>query len=263
MFSGFNVKVNEDTIAYDHFYESGKYILQSNRTAVQKNLREYICDRDSLDGSLMSSDWFPEINAVIFLSHSHVDEKLVVSFAGWLHELFGLRAFVDSMVWGYSNDLLKIIDDVYCLKTSGSYSYEKRNYSTSHVHMMLSMALTKMIDKCESVFFINTSNSVSVSEGIVKTNYTFSPWIYAEIETTRMIRHKKLYEYRNIPEIVNESIAHFDTKREDLRVRYDVSLDHLIELTDNDLLEWQKSGRKQICNIPMDKLYTIKKIWEK
>ena len=125
--------------------------------------------------------------------------------------------------------------------------------------MMLSMALTKMIDKCESVFFVNTSNSVSVSEGIVTTNYTFSPWIYAEIETTRMIRHKKLYEYRNIPKIANESITHFEAK-EDWRVRYDISLEHLFELTDSDLIAWQACGRKNVCDIPMDKLYAIKGI---
>lgn len=260
MFSGFNIKVDEKTIGYDLFYEAGRNVLQSNRTVVHENLQEYICNRDLLDGSLMAGDWFPEINADIFLSHSHADERFVVSFAGWLYELFGVRAFVDSMVWGYSDNLLKIIDDTYCLKSSGSYNYKKRNYSTSHVHMMLSMALTKMIDKCESVFFVNTSNSVSVSEGIVKANYTFSPWIYAEIETTRMIRHKKLSEYRDIPEIVNESITHFEARREDLRVRYDISLDHLVELTDSDLVTWQAYGRKNICDIPMDKLYAIKGI---
>ena len=98
MFSGFNVKVDDNTIGYDLFFESGKRVLQSNRTVVHENLQEYICNRDLLDGSLMASDWFPEINADIFLSHSHADERFVVSFAGWLYELFGVRAFVDSMV---------------------------------------------------------------------------------------------------------------------------------------------------------------------
>lgn len=262
MFSGFNVTIDENTIGYDYFYGAGKDVLQSNRAVIHENLREYICNRDLLDGSLMASDWFPEIEADIFLSHSHTDEKFVVSFAGWLYQLFGVRAFVDSMVWGYSNDLLKIIDDEYCLKSSGSYSYDKRNCSTSHVHMMLSMALTKMIDKCESVFFINTPNSVSVSKGIIKANYTLSPWIYSEIEMTRMIRHKKLSEYRNISEIVTESLTHFAESQENLRIRYDISLDHLVELTNNDLIMWQALGRKNVCDIPMDKLYAIKGIFE-
>lgn len=260
MFSGFNVTVDENTIGYDCFYEAGKAALQQNRAIACENLREYICNQDLLDGNLMSNDWFPAIKADIFLSHSHADENLVVSFAGWLYELFGLRAFVDSMVWGYSNDLLKIIDDEYCLKSSGSYSYEKRNYSTSHVHMMLSMALTKMIDKCESVFFVNTPNSVSVSEGIAKANYTLSPWIYSEIEITRMIRHKKLSEYRDIEKIVNESIIHFAERKDALSIRYDIPLDHLVELTDSDLITWQAYGRKNVCAIPMDKLYEMKGI---
>lgn len=260
MFSGFNITVDEQTIGYDFFYEAGKGVLQSNRAIIHRNLHEYICNQDLLDGDLMASDWFPEIDADVFLSHSHSDEKLVVSFAGWLYKVFGVRAFVDSMVWGYSNDLLKIIDDEYCLKSSGSYSYEKRNHSTSHVHMMLSMALAKMIDKCESVFFINTSNSVSVSEGIIKANYTLSPWIYSEIEMTRMLRHKKLSEYRNTSKIVTESIFHFEEEREALRIRYDIALDHLVELTDSDLITWQACCKKNVCDIPMDKLYAIKGI---
>lgn len=237
-------------------------MLQQNEAIIRENLQEYICDKDLLDGSLMSSDWFPETKADIFLSHSHADENLVVSFAGWLYKMFGLRAFIDSMVWEYSNDLLKIIDDEYCLKSSGSYSYEKRNYSTSHVHMMLSIALTKMIDKCESVFFVNTPNSIIVSENIVAANYTLSPWIYSEIEMTRMIRHKKLSEYRDIEKIMNESVIHFAERNETLKIRYDIPLDHLVELTDSDLVKWQAYGRKNVCAIPMDKLYEIKGILE-
>lgn len=96
------------------------------------------------------------------------------------------------MVWGYSKDLLEIIDDEYGLQTSGNYSYQRRNYLTSHVYMMLSIALTKMIDKCESIFFVNTPNLIVVSENIKAAKYTLSPWIYSELEMTRMIRHKKL-----------------------------------------------------------------------
>lgn len=57
------------------------------------------------------------------------------------------------------NDLLREIDEKYCRHSNGtSFDYDKRNYSTSHVHMMLSIALSRMIDKCESVFFLNSEN---------------------------------------------------------------------------------------------------------
>lgn len=256
MFSGFNVRVDKNTIGEDYYYNIGRKIAYENEAIVCENLKKYVCEANSLHGNLIATDWFPEIEADIFLSHSHKDENFVVSFAGWLYEVFGLYTFIDSMVWGYSNDLLKMIDDTYCLRPSGSYSYERRNFSTSHVHMMLSVALTKMIDKCESVFFVNTPNSITVSKSIKAADYTFSPWLYAEIEMTRLIRRKKLLEYRQV--LVHDSKY---ALTENLRIRYDVSLEHLENLDDNDLITWWKKGKKNICEKPMDMLYEIKGIW--
>ncbi|WP_373482987.1 hypothetical protein [Acetobacterium sp.] len=260
MFSSFNVKLSDKIISNSTFYSSGKNTTDQIKEKTHKDLEKYICTNDVLDGNLIESDWFPEINADIFLSHSHADEKLVISLAGWLYEKFGLHTFIDSMVWGYSNNLLKLLDDKYCLNSSKNYSYEKRNISTSHVHMMLSTALSKMIDKCECVFFVNTPNSITVSENIEKNNHTLSPWIYTEIETTRMIRHRKLSEYRNVNSIINESAANFSKEREDLKIRYNIPLEDLIDLTDGDLIEWQKQRQQDICSIPLDKLYEIKDI---
>lgn len=98
-------------------------------------------------------------------------------------------------MWGFSDDLLRKIDDKYCINNnsdSKSYSYEKRNYSTSHVHMMLSIAINKMINKTECLFFLNTPGSVSIEDTVQKT--TFSPWIYSELFTSEVIR-KKNYLY--------------------------------------------------------------------
>jgi len=46
------------------------------------------------------------------------------------------------------------------------YDYELRNYTTSHVHMMLSTALTEMIDNTECIMFYNTSLSVSLVDDL-------------------------------------------------------------------------------------------------
>ena len=62
----------------------------------------------------MQANWFPQIKADIFISHSHKDEDLALALAGWLKVSFGLTAFIDSCVWGYANDLLKMIDYKYC-----------------------------------------------------------------------------------------------------------------------------------------------------
>ena len=55
------------------------------------------------------------------------------------------------------------------------YDYNKRNYSTSHVHMMLSTALTMMMDEAECVIFLNTPNALSTKDIVHKTE---SPWIF-------------------------------------------------------------------------------------
>jgi hypothetical protein len=147
MFSGFNVKLKDKTIftnpsrfedhiehGFNYYYKKGKECFEQYKTIVHEDLKYFIYDTNNLNGNLMSKDWFPEIDADIFLSHSHADENLAISFSGWLNETFGLCVFIDSEIWGYSNKLLKIIDNKYCKNYDGNYSYEKRNFSTSHVH---------------------------------------------------------------------------------------------------------------------------------
>lgn len=63
--------------------------------------------------------------------------------------------------------MLRQIDDKYCRnKTGDTYNYDRRNYSTSHVHMMLSTALTEMMNISECIMFFNTPNSVSVVDDL-------------------------------------------------------------------------------------------------
>lgn len=43
-----------------------------------------------------------------------------------------LNTFIDSCLWGYSNDLLREIGKKYCKYSDGvPFDYNKRNYSTS------------------------------------------------------------------------------------------------------------------------------------
>jgi len=261
MFAGFNVTIEGTTILEDFYFAKGRQISDSYGKAVKKSLEKYICNEKSINGSLMQEDWFPEVKTDIFLSHSRKNEKMIISLAGWLYEVFGLKSFVDSSIWGYSDDLLKIIDDEYCLQKKENfktiYNYEKRNYSTSHVNMMLSMALTKMIDNTECLFFINTPESISVSETMDEYN-TLSPWIYAELQTSRLIRHKDLQEYR--------PAKYFDKDAVDvmnLQIKYNVKLDHLTNINNNDLLYWMKNGGKNMCEYPLDVLYDYKNLLSK
>ena len=149
MYRGFNLTLDFEN---DFFYQKGRTLNAANKLTVKRTLDSFISPDGSINGSKMQSNWFPQIDADIFISHSHRDEKMAITLAGWLDEIFGISTFIDSCIWGYSNDLLRQIDNKHCLNPSGeTYSYEKRNNSTSHVHMMLSTALNMMMMKQRSV----------------------------------------------------------------------------------------------------------------
>ena len=93
-------------------------------------LNKFALSQNTLDGDAIMSNWFPKIQADIFISHSHADEKYVITLAGFLNEKFGLRSFIDSCVWGYSVELLKEIDNRFCSTgRPGRYSCEKQGYT--------------------------------------------------------------------------------------------------------------------------------------
>ena len=139
------------------------------------------------------------------------------------------------------------------------------NYSTSHVHMMLSVALTQMINNTECLFFLNTPNSLTPNTIIEKTE---SPWIYSEIVMSRLIRENK--PKRKKCGSLNESQKTFATGGEDIHISYDLSVDHLTAIDSGILMKWNNSmkrnrnynrtfsrycGEKKVH--PLDKLYEI------
>lgn len=148
-------------------------------------------DADEINGTLLRDHWFPDIPADVFISHSHADEDLAIRLAGWLNANFGIRSFIDSCVWGHSNELLRKLDNRHCKNDTEkdqdvTYSYERRNGTTSHVHMMLATAISRMIDRCECVIFVSTPQSVSSSENL--DNEVSSPWIFYELSQMEVIR---------------------------------------------------------------------------
>lgn len=220
-----------------------------------------ITDKNGIiDVTKLRNTWFPEYKDGVFISHSHKDEFLAKRVACWLKKEFDINAFIDSAVWGYANDLLKNIDDKYCVLATDpksgqkTYNYDKRNYSTSQVNLILSSALHDMIDNCECIIFLNTENSISIANTVEqKTN---SPWIYDELQTTRLIRIKlperlQKSETRKSNGVFNESFPQF---------RHDVTkeLTKLSKITGNDLVNWEhkwNSIENKGNRIPLDLLY--------
>ena len=260
MFATFKMSPNFfDEKSLEKYYENGIRLYDAQKRMVNQSLDQYL----SIDGVLkaveIEKEWFPEIKADIFLSHSHKDEKQIIALAGFLFSELGLRAFVDSCVWGYADKLLKEIDDKYCAfernwdGTVELYDYQKRNQSTTHVHMILNGALMKMMDRTECLIFVDTPNSLQTKD--ISMGVTNSGWIYSELLMSSCLEKKQP---------VRKSIRHESYKsfKNTLNVEYDVNISHLIVLTLKDILtafvEAQSNG-----TAILDQLYWMKGIAKK
>lgn len=245
MFSAYDLKIDSDFFddRFWEYIEIGEGHL-SSQLARFKNKIEKLVLSDTMSGSEIQNNCFPEVDADIFISHSHNDKDLANALAGWLNSIFRLKVFIDSNVWEYSNNLLKKINDVYSNKQKDAngvciYDYDSCNYASQHVNLMLSTALQKMIDKVECVIFLNTDNSISVfDEDKKRINRTYSPWIYSEILSTQITRKKPLFYYREYKKKVLSHATESTSYMYALQVAYDVSLDHLTKLDLNDLYMW-------------------------
>ncbi|WP_196773814.1 hypothetical protein [Burkholderia vietnamiensis] len=255
MFRGFNVTNFIFDKNGDEYQALGASIHNKNKKLVRDKIDSFKNAEGHLVAAEICANWFPEVNADIFLSHSHQDEARVLQLAGWLKKSFGLTSFIDSTVWGYSDKILQMIDDEYCKNESGTYNYSKRNRSTSHVYMMLTIALTKMLDACECVFFINTPKSITAKENIENEAITYSPWIYSEIAMTSLIRRraKEDHKGRQLLKAANESYI-----ADAVEVAYDVDLSHLTPLSYLGLRRWRESTDLKGVQA-LDKLYELNK----
>jgi len=232
MYRGYNLTLGN--LDFSNFVDQGRSIHRANKELVREKLESFKDKDGNLVASGIIANWFPPVNADIFLSHSHKDEDAVIGLSGFLKEELGLTSFIDSCIWGYSADLLRLIDDDYCYQpASRTYNYSKRNRSTSHVHMMLSTALSKMIYSCECVMFVNTPDSISPQEYIEGGGTTDSPWIYSEISMTNLVQKRSPSAHRGL--IVKAGRA-VDSLNEEFRVKYDLYLGNLTELTGTNLV---------------------------
>lgn len=250
---------------FNEYKQIGQDYYEQIKTDLQSSLKSFIVEDGVIDGTRLQQNWFPIQNQFnVFLSHSHNDEMLAISLAGFLKEKLNLNTFIDSCLWGYSNDLLRKIDKKYCRYGDGvSFDYDKRNYSTSHVHMMLSIALSRMIDNCEAIFFLNSENSISLNEEIKKKR-TSSPWIYSELSIADMIEIQPISRYRGgtlhfehgVYDLINESLT--------LHIQYDVDevLKKFIPLSFQDLMQCSKDWKrnKNFYENALDYIYLSKNI---
>lgn len=59
----------------------GETRLSEQKARVSEDIKKYIIDGIAV-GTQIEKDWFPQMEADIFISHSHIDEELAKGLAG-------------------------------------------------------------------------------------------------------------------------------------------------------------------------------------
>ena len=199
--------------------ENDVQAIALQRILFKKKMRTLVIPSDGIiKGDTLKDTYFPSglfdgSNYDVFISHSHNNEEEAHLLAAWLKKNKKLSCFVDSFAWGSADQLLKEIDDKYCYrKHSKTYDYKKRNFTTSHVHAILSMALLDTILRSKYCIFIESTESVPLNSGLKKK--TLSPWLYEEIKYMQLLQPKR--ETKMFSEGLEKAIA-------DCKIAYDVT----------------------------------------
>ncbi|WP_112076597.1 toll/interleukin-1 receptor domain-containing protein [Herbaspirillum rubrisubalbicans] len=254
MYRGYNLSINDRNFLSAH-RATGQALITQQKNKREKAIDDYIRG-DALDASQLQRDWFGPVDSNVFISHSHKDFELVTGIAGFLQNA-GLSPFVDSFVWNHALDLIKELDEKYCYNDDRkTFSYQMRNRSTSHVYLMLSSALNKMIDRCECILFINTDSSVTANKLIKQgADFTASPWIYSEIETTRVIDKRRPLRLKNIV-LSNEAYAYDEAEIRTLpEFHYELDMSHLTALNEREFHQWTQGAQRIQGDALLDLLY--------
>ena len=242
MYKGYHFSMANELLP--HYFlraEEYKRIGRAQKEVAQKVIQEKILSgKWVIAGDKTESEWFPQLKKHVFISHSHKDEDAALLVAGLLKDRLGIDAFVDSAAWGCYRGLAKCLYEVakrgYPNITS-QQDTQLRMSATEHAHCMLSKSLIQMMDRCECLMFLDTPASVGLHNINIAGSSTFSPWIYTEIEASRVLRR---YMYpRSMLKAANESLRSFAMDEAPrVQVVYPLNLEHLEKLAPRMVAQW-------------------------
>ncbi|WQV55818.1 toll/interleukin-1 receptor domain-containing protein [Helicobacter pylori] len=136
----------------------------------------------------------PQLKTVqVFLSHSHADKNKALGVKDYLENQTKRKVFIDSLFWDYKDDVLNELakhDDISRIKDAFT--------------LILRESLQDMIEKCPYFVFLQSSNSVSFNQNLLKI--TYSAWIYEELKIAHSI--SAISESRPIPIMESMQVFH-------------------------------------------------------
>ncbi|WP_120914523.1 toll/interleukin-1 receptor domain-containing protein [Helicobacter pylori] len=113
-------------------------------------------------------------NAQVFLSHSHADINKALEVKNYLENQIKRKVFIDSLFWDYKDDVLNELakcNDISRIEDAFT--------------LILRESLQDMIEKCPYFVFLQSKNSVSFNQDLLKI--TYSAWIYEELRIAHSI----------------------------------------------------------------------------
>ncbi|OOC19761.1 TIR domain protein [Helicobacter pylori] len=129
-------------------------------------------------------------NAQVFLSHSHADINKALEVKNYLENQIKRKVFIDSLFWDYKDDVLNKLA-----------KYDDISRIEDAFTLILRESLQDMIEKCPYFVFLQSSNSVSFNQNLLKI--TYSAWIYEELKIAHSIS-----ESRPIPMMESMQVFH-------------------------------------------------------
>ncbi len=148
------------------------HIAQKIRNILKKHgsRKDIILKRNEIKEAFFSP-FKPQLkNAQVFLSHSHADKNKALKVKGYLEEYRDAECvFIDSLFWDYKDDVL-----------SKLAKYDDISKIEDAFTLILRESLECMIKKCPYFVFLQSKNSVSLNQDLLKI--TYSAWIYEELK---------------------------------------------------------------------------------
>lgn len=248
MYRAFNLKLCSSALKD---FKGDEYEYNSDKNKAEIQLKKLINSDYEIAAEDIKSIIFPQNSYDIFISHSHSDLDLALRLRRYLKVNLKLNAFVDSIFWANIDKIQKELDDQYRTRDN-NYEYETVKKVAQYANIILASSLTEAIDKSECVFFLNTKNSV-ISGDKVKSDKTYSPWIYHEVYTASTIRQKKPNR-RPVCESRDSTLSLLVYQKLPT-ITYGLNLSNMKKLDINSLNEWVSLYGKETTSHALDVLY--------